>query len=159
MTQLIGFILVAISLQPALAQAVVIYDSRLSAEVRFEHMPTSPLAKQLERLTETLNRIKQPDYCALEALVVIGHADPSEGNARATQELSMKRSEYIVHFLEEEGIPSSMIIAEYKGATQPVAAPPDWRNARVEMEFVGGGYPGMPCTTPVGPNGFRLRTP
>ncbi|WP_211441465.1 OmpA family protein [Collimonas humicola] len=159
MTPPIAFIFTALLLESAQAESPLNVEGRFNADVHFERTATTPSASELQRFTDTINRVRKSEFCPLEVVIAVGHAEASEGNQQETQELSMKRAQYIDHILKAEGIPSSAIMVEHKGATQPIVSAPDQRNARVELEFIGSAYPSSPCTIPVGAKGFRLRTP
>jgi outer membrane protein OmpA-like peptidoglycan-associated protein len=159
MKKIIVFTCTLLLVHSAQAQAPINVDGRFNTDVHFEHTSTTPSSTQLQRLTDDVNKVRKSAACPLEKVIAVGHADMGEGNQQVTQELSMKRVLYIEQFLIDEGIPATHIIIDNRGATEPVANPPDQRNARVELEFIVSAYPGAPCTIPVGPRGFRLANP
>lgn len=159
MKKIITFIFTSLIVHSAQAEAQINHEGKFNADVHFELKSTTASNTQLQRFADNIDKVRKSAACPLESVIVVGHADASEGSLQETQELSVKRVLYISQLLLDEGIPSTIIISYIKGATQPVTSPPDQRNARVELEFVASDYPGAPCTIPVGPRGFRLPNP
>lgn len=104
-------------------------------------------AAQRDRLDIlVLSRVAHP--CALEHVVVVGHADALEASASQVPELSRRRAEFVKELLVRRGIPRDRVYAISYGAKMPVDSAGSAKNRRVELEAVGNAWPH--CPLPVG---------
>lgn len=93
-------------------------------------------AEQRERL-DHLVRSRAAHPCALEVVVVVGHADAAEVSALHHIGLSNRRAEYVKNLLVRRGLPPNLFYTEGKGVQQPVDLNDARKNRRVEIEAVG----------------------
>lgn len=107
-----------------------------ASDIFFEPGAEATDATQRDALNKLINsRAAQP--CALETMIIVGHADALETAPAKLIALSCRRANYVKDQLVRRGIPLERIYVEGLGATQPVDVSGSRKNRRVEIEAVG----------------------
>jgi len=93
-------------------------------------------AKERERLLSVALKPlqRQPSSCPFPQWIVVGHADVSEGSPARTNQLGLRRADYVAQLLIRHGAQPRNVCTFSKGPTQPLSKFPPWKNARVEVE-------------------------
>jgi len=113
----------------------IIFDGPMNF---IENKPTliSSASKRVDRLAQILT----DNSHLFERVEITGHAD-ERGPDNFNQKLSERRAEAVAHKFRRAGLPSSRMIIEGKGETEPIAfqkSETSWfKNRRVEVKLIG----------------------
>lgn len=112
----------------------------LAAEiVYFSHRATALTPEQRAKVFALAQKVKAaPQHIGT---LVVGHADPSEGNTAEQEKLSRMRTEYVARLLVIHGLPTAMIRPQHRAANDPMipkgaVAQKGVSNRRVEIQAV-----------------------
>ena len=108
-----------------------------------------------EELMDFQRKVRQADFCVMGAVIVVGHADTTEGTSSEVEALAEQRAKNVSRFLESAGFPNYFLRTDSRGGRQPVRrSTAHEQNARVDIE-VYAGCPSETCPSPISEDGFR----
>lgn len=130
-------------------------DVRMPMAVHFPFHSASIPRPYYEELVEFQRKVRRADFCVMSAVIVVGHADTTEGPAEDVRALAEQRARNISRFLETAGIPNYFLRTDSKGDSQPLRrVVGSEENARVDID-VYAGCPSKTCPSPISEDGFR----
>lgn len=155
LTKLAFLGLVTTSAHVAPAPLPIVCDVRMPMFVYFSLHSASIPKPYFQELIEFQHKVRQADFCVMGAVIVVGHADTTEGTAREVEILAAQRARNISQFFESTGFPSYFLHTDSKGDRQPLSRlVASEQNARVEID-VYAGCPSETCRSPISEDGFR----
>src|SRR5258706_8827122 len=92
--------------------AVLPRDASEELVLQFPHGSFTLSKRQRDQVIELLERVRRDEWCPLQAVLVFGHADPQEGDAKKTQLLSERRADSVKSILTKYGLPNRIISSE-----------------------------------------------
>lgn len=113
-----------------------LFDAWWDSDVHFELKASRTTAEARARLPEMVDiaeRVKLHHCCPDVLWSLHAHVDRTEVPPDAVEGLAQMRAEYVQTLLTDLGVPKNRICARSFGARQPILAPPNKKNARVEI--------------------------
>jgi len=130
-------------------------DVRMPMVVYFPFHSVGIQKPYFRELIEFQRKVRQADFCLMGAVIVVGHADTTEGTAREVEVLAEQRARNISLFFESTGFPSYLLHIDSKGDREPLSKfVASEKNARVDID-VGAGCSSETCPSPISEDGFR----
>jgi hypothetical protein len=148
----LGIAVLSAIASPTLSLSV---NETVVTEIQFDDRSITVSEREKERLRLFVEQVRSGDWCPLDRVVVVGHANPSEGTPKEALGLSSERVESVIALLHTFGVPRRSTYGEGKGTDfrNGIEPPP---SARVEIEFLGM-LPYPQCPIPKTTGGFRAR--
>lgn len=130
-------------------------DVRMPMVVKFPFHSASIPKPYYEKLLEFQRKVRRADFCVMGAVIVVGHADTTEGSANDVGILAEQRASNVSRFFESTGFPNYFLHTDSKGDSQPLnRSVVSEENARVDID-VYAGCPLETCPSPISEDGFR----
>ena len=113
-----------------------LFDAWWDSDIHFEPKASRTTAEgraHLTQIADIAERVKLHQCCPDVLWSLRAHVDPTEVPPNAVEVLAKMRADYVQSLLINFGVPKNRICSRSLGARQPILAPPNKKNARVEV--------------------------